>query len=41
MGGHNVNGQKMFSEEPEGTRGNEHESRKVIIITERLTATKP
>ena len=38
---HNANGQRIFSEETEGTRRSEHESRKVIIIIGRLTATKP
>ena len=40
-GEHNANGQRMFSKEIERTRGNKRESRKIIITTGRLTATKP
>ena len=40
-GAHNTNSQRMFSEETEGARGSERESRKVIIIIGRLTTTKP
>ena len=40
-GEHNTNGQRMFSKETERTRGNKHESRKIISTTGRLTATKP
>ena len=41
LGEHTTNGQRMFSEDTERTRGNKRESRKVIIITGHLTATKP
>ena len=40
-GEHNANGHGMFSKETERTRGNKHKSRKIIITTGRLTATKP
>ena len=40
-GEHNANGQRNFSKDTGITRGNKRESKKVIITTRHLTATKP